>query len=122
MDETPLDSWEEFLAEVEMLRRTLNSAPIFRGQRDAFMAAEHNDTVFSKGRKQQGFCWKYTIPATERTKVLRILDEHNLNAFSLFGSEESMMETLATREFLPAAPESVPAPPVPNRPFVRGQT
>ena len=28
------------------------------------------------------------------------LDEYNLNALSLFGSEESMMATLATREFL----------------------
>jgi len=31
-------------------------------------------------------------------KVLKILDSYNLNAFSLFGSEESLMETLAARE------------------------
>lgn len=61
---------------------------------------EQYDTVFAKGRGQQGFCWKYSIPASERSKVLKLLDEHNLNAFSLFGSEESMMATLATREFL----------------------
>ena len=61
---------------------------------------EQYDTVFDKGREQQGFCWKYTMPASERPKVLKLLDEHNLNAFSLFGSEESMMGTLATREFL----------------------
>jgi hypothetical protein len=42
---------------------------------------------------------KFTIPAAERPKVLRLLDAYNLNAFSLFGSEESMMETLAIREF-----------------------
>jgi hypothetical protein len=41
---------------------------------------------------------KINIPSTERHKVLKILDEHNLNAFSLFGSEESLMETLAMRE------------------------
>jgi hypothetical protein len=41
---------------------------------------------------------KFNIPATERQKVLRALDAHNLNAFSLFGSEESLMETLAFRE------------------------
>lgn len=65
---------------------------------DAFRFANY-DTVFEKGRHQQGLCWKITLPATERTKVLRLLDEHNLNAFSLFESEESMMETLAVREF-----------------------
>lgn len=46
------------------------------------------------------FCWKFTIPVTERMRVLAVLDEHNLNAFSLFGSEESLMETLAAREFV----------------------
>jgi hypothetical protein len=41
---------------------------------------------------------KINIPSLERLKVLRVLDEHNLNAFSLFGSEESLMETIAMRE------------------------
>jgi hypothetical protein len=60
---------------------------------------ENYDSVFDEGPRQQAFCWKFTIPVTERPKVLALLDEHNLNAFSLFGSEESLMETLATREF-----------------------
>lgn len=54
--------------------------------------------VFDKGLNQQGQCQKFTIPISERLCVLSLLDEHNLNAFSLFGSEESMMETLAARE------------------------
>jgi hypothetical protein len=57
------------------------------------------DAVFNQGHGQQGTCWKFTIPATERPKVLKELDEYNLNAFSLFGSEESLMETLSSREF-----------------------
>jgi hypothetical protein len=57
------------------------------------------DTIFEPGRLQQGFCWKITLPATERTKVLGLLDSYNVNAFSLFGSEDSMMEMLATKEF-----------------------
>ena len=60
---------------------------------------ESYDLVFEEGPRQQAFCWKFTIPVSERSKVLALLDEHNLNAFSLFGSEESLMETLATREF-----------------------
>ncbi|HEV7959627.1 MAG TPA: hypothetical protein VGP01_01245, partial [Rhizomicrobium sp.] len=43
--------------------------------------------------------YKINIPATERLKVLGMLDVHNLNAFSLFGSEEGLMQTLARREF-----------------------
>lgn len=61
---------------------------------------EGYDSVFEGGHRQQAFCWKFTIPVTERAKVLALLDEHNLNAFSLFGSEESLMETLAIREFV----------------------
>jgi len=43
---------------------------------------------------------KFRIPASERIRVLAMLDDYNLNAYSLFGSEESLMETLALREFL----------------------
>ena len=60
---------------------------------------ESHDAVFVAGLHQQGVCWKFTIPSNERTRVLKLLDDHNLNAFSLFGSEESLMETLAIREF-----------------------
>lgn len=42
--------------------------------------------------------WDFNLPATERLKVLSLLDRFNLNAFSLFGSEESLMETMAFRE------------------------
>ena len=47
----------------------------------------------------QDVLWKFNIPSTERLKVLRLLnDDYNINAFSLFGSEESLMETMALRE------------------------
>ena len=42
--------------------------------------------------------WKFNLPATERLKVLKLLDRSNINAFSLFQSEESLMETMAFRE------------------------
>lgn len=41
---------------------------------------------------------KYILPWEEREKVLRILHRMNVTAFSLFGSEESLMETLAYQE------------------------
>ncbi|MBI4442239.1 MAG: FRG domain-containing protein [Acidobacteria bacterium] len=47
---------------------------------------------------QQDELCKFNIPSTERLKVLKMLDNYNLNAFSLFASEESLMETMALRE------------------------
>lgn len=43
--------------------------------------------------------WKLNLPSSERAEVLEFLEEFNLNGFSLFGSEESLMETLAVRAF-----------------------
>ena len=48
----------------------------------------------------QDLLWKFNIPASEQAKVLKQLEEYNLNAYSLFGSDESLMETLAIRELL----------------------
>ncbi len=42
--------------------------------------------------------WKFDIPCAERKKILHALDEYNLNGFSLYGSEESLMETMAIRK------------------------
>jgi hypothetical protein len=60
---------------------------------------EQYHKVFDDGLHQQGICWKINIPVSERMKVLQELDEYNVNSFSLFGSEESLMGTLAAREF-----------------------
>jgi hypothetical protein len=43
--------------------------------------------------------YKFNIPSTERKTVLAFLDDFNLNAYSLFGSEEGLMHTLAFRAF-----------------------
>lgn len=42
--------------------------------------------------------WKFTVPRSERDRALGQLDKYNLNAYSLFGSEESLMQMLAARE------------------------
>jgi FRG domain len=57
----------------------------------------HED-AFVRNEEEQDLLYKFTIPSTERAKVLQELDRYNLNAYSLFGSEESLMETLALRE------------------------
>lgn len=50
-------------------------------------------------RREQNLLWKFNIPVTHRLKVLKHLDTMNINGFSLFSSEESLMETAALREF-----------------------
>lgn len=37
---------------------------------------------------------KYILPASERAMALHSLDAYNINAYSLFGTEESLLETL----------------------------
>lgn len=64
----------------------------------AYFYAFHED-VFSDNAGEQDLLWKINIPSTIRNEVLSYLDLININAFSLFGSEESLMETLAVREF-----------------------
>jgi FRG domain len=52
-----------------------------------------HEKVFDQGRPGQDFLWKFDIPSEERVKVLRLLNDYNLNAFSLFDSEETLLET-----------------------------
>lgn len=47
----------------------------------------------------QDVLYQFTIPTTERVKVLNKLDNYNINSFALFGSEESLISTMALREF-----------------------
>jgi hypothetical protein len=58
---------------------------------------EH-EAVTRRDDASQDYLWKFNIPWSERLNVLRLLDAYNLNAFSLFESEEALMQTLATRE------------------------
>ena len=61
-----------------------------------YVYANHED-VFQKGESDQDVLTKYRIPASQREHFLRRLNLMNINAFSLFDSEESLMETLAYR-------------------------
>jgi len=59
--------------------------------------ALHEDAI-ARDDHHQDLLWKYEIPIDERIKVLRKLNKMNINAFSLFGTEESLMETIATTD------------------------
>ena len=59
-----------------------------------------HDEVFKNPEPHQDLLWKITVPVSERPQALSQLDRSNLNAFSLFGTEDSLMEALAARRFV----------------------
>jgi len=56
-----------------------------------------HDKVFWN-RSKQDYVWKFDLPSTERIEILKSLDQYNLNAFSLFDSQETLLETMWLRE------------------------
>ena len=66
---------------------------------DGIFYARHQD-VFSRNSDEQDLLWKFNVPTSERNKVLRKLVRMNVNAFSLFGSEEALLEDIATTDIL----------------------
>ena len=63
---------------------------------------EMNKVYFSheavQFQREQDILKKYTLPASERKKVMGKLDLMNINSFTLFGGDENLMSTLAYRE------------------------
>jgi hypothetical protein len=78
----------------------------FRQQSDYTICGNFDETwhfhpheeVFARGESQQDLLWKFNLPSKERPEVMESLDQYNLNAFSLFDTEESLMETMWLRQ------------------------
>lgn len=49
---------------------------------------------------QQDIVVKFALPSNQRKEILAELAAYNLDAYTLFGSEESLMESLAARAYL----------------------
>ena len=58
----------------------------------------HENAIAQNDNGRQDKLTKYILPASERGKVLRRMELMNVTPFALFGSEESLMETLAYQE------------------------
>jgi hypothetical protein len=56
--------------------------------------------IIEKDEKQQDLIWKINIPSTENKIALEKLNRMNINAFSLFGTEDSLLDTIATTDIL----------------------
>jgi hypothetical protein len=59
-----------------------------------------HEQAMSKAVGPDGMCFKFVLPVSERLAALKHLDLMNLNPFSLFGSEDSLVRTIARRECL----------------------
>jgi hypothetical protein len=57
-----------------------------------------HESVFGSRGDEQDALWKFNLPSSEGTKILDSLNQYNLNAFSLFDSEETLLETMWFRE------------------------
>jgi hypothetical protein len=59
-----------------------------------------HDSVFEVfgSRAKQDYVRKFDLPSAQRIAILKSLDQYNLNAFSLFDSQETLLETMWLRE------------------------
>lgn len=58
-----------------------------------------HEEALNKTGGSQDILQKYVLPASIRSEVLAELDSMNINAFTLFGSEEGLAEMLANRDY-----------------------
>lgn len=66
---------------------------------DKVYYASHEDVIALNDLNQDQL-WKLNIPVSERIAFLRQLNRMNINAYSLFGSEESLVDSIAVDEIL----------------------
>jgi len=66
---------------------------------DQYLYTSHDDYV-RNNKEDQDKIWKFNIPSSEKYAVLESFDRYNLNAYSLFNNEETLMETMAIRELI----------------------
>jgi hypothetical protein len=67
-------------------------------RRDEEWRYASHEEAFARNDDAQDLLWKLNLPSSERLNVLKHLDAHNINAFSLFGTEDALMHTVALRE------------------------
>lgn len=65
---------------------------------DDFVYCDHESAFEQKKVTPQDSLIKFLIPTTERSTVMEKLHYMNINAYSLFGDEEGLMEELAYQE------------------------
>ena len=65
--------------------------------KDKFIYCSHEE-AFARNDEEQDILKKFILPASERRAVMERLHLMNVSAYSLFGSEESLLSTMAYHE------------------------
>lgn len=65
-----------------------------------FIIRSHHDVLKHSHGREQDRLIRITLPSTEKKAVLQDLMAHNINAYTLYGSEDSLVKTLATKAFV----------------------
>lgn len=60
----------------------------------------NHELVLTKNDEKQDRLWKFNVPSNERTQALKSLNNMNINSYSLFGSEDSLVESISTNEII----------------------
>jgi len=66
---------------------------------DSWVYTKHEDVAARKASGQD-YLWKINIPMSARVEFLKKLHKMNINSFSLFATEDSLIATLAADTFL----------------------
>jgi len=67
-------------------------------QQERHYFCQHED-VFKLNNPMQDLLFKIVLPITERKRALTHLNDYNINHFTLFQSEDSLIKALSTKEF-----------------------
>lgn len=67
-------------------------------ENDKWVYCHHNEGFAQSVGSEQDILYKFTLPGSLKEAILETLHEMNINAFTLYASEESLMETLAFKE------------------------
>jgi hypothetical protein len=70
----------------------------FRADGNQLVFACHED-AFARSDADQDLLVKLVLQASERKRALKRLDLMNINAYTLFGTEDALLESMAVREF-----------------------
>ena len=60
----------------------------------------NHEIVFEESDERQDKLWKFNLPKKESRNVIKSLNQMNINAFSLFGTEDSLIESIAINEII----------------------
>lgn len=73
----------------------------FKHNNSHWTYCRHEEALEKSSSETQQLLRKWTLPAKLKTQVMRKLESMNINSYTIYGSEEALMETLANSELLP---------------------